>query len=112
MVFHALQKWLSVHPDRNNRDAPLFLSGHTRNKALTVSSVNRLVKSWCAQASLNENYGSHTLRKTWGYHQRVGNNASVAKLMKAFGHSSETQTLEYLGILATEVYALYMEYEI
>jgi integrase len=51
-------------------DAPLFASKKGGN-ALTVQSVNRLVKSWCQQINLNGNYGSHTLRKTFGYMQRT-----------------------------------------
>lgn len=38
---------------------------------LTVPSIHRLVKSWCRAINLQGNYGSHSLRKTWGYHQRV-----------------------------------------
>ncbi len=40
-----------------------------RGAVLTAPSVNRLVKSWCRAINLKGNYGSHTLRKTWGYHQ-------------------------------------------
>jgi integrase len=38
---------------------------------LLTPSINRLVKSWCKSINLKGNYGSHTLRKTFGYHQRV-----------------------------------------
>ena len=38
---------------------------------MTVSSVHRLVKSWCRDIGLKGNYGSHSLRKTFGYHQRL-----------------------------------------
>lgn len=31
---------------------------------LTVPSVNRLVKEWCAAINLKGNFGAHTLRKT------------------------------------------------
>jgi integrase len=33
---------------------------------LTVPTVNRLVKTWCASVGLKGNYGSHSMRKTWG----------------------------------------------
>lgn len=88
------------------------MSNHHRNNALTVSAVNNLIKDWCNWSGLSGNYGSHSLRKTWGYQQRVENNASVALLMRAFGHKTEEQTLNYLGILADEIHALYMEYEV
>ena len=51
-----------------NDDEYLFSS---KRGDLTVPSLNRLVKSWCKTINLRGNYGSHTLRKTFGYHQRV-----------------------------------------
>lgn len=108
----ALQNWLTHHPKHHIPDAPLFMSNHYHHRALTVSAVNQLVKRWCKKAGLFENYGSHTLRKTWGYHQRTRNHASVALLMRAYGHASEAQTLDYLGILADEIHSLYIDLEI
>lgn len=112
VAYTALQNWLRVHPKRYDVNASLFMSNHYRQRALSVSAVNQLVKSWCAYVGLAENYGSHSLRKTWGYHHRTRNNASVALLMKAFGHASEAQTLDYLGILADEIYELYFTLEL
>ena len=103
----ALRYWLDYHPQRFTVDAPLFLS-QRRKRALTVAAVNRLVKLWCQAVMLAGNYGSHSLRKTWGYHQRIHNEASVALLMRAFGHTSEAQTLAYLGILPDEIRRLYL----
>jgi integrase len=34
---------------------------------ITVSYLNRLVKGWAKALKLHGNYGSHTLRKTFGY---------------------------------------------
>jgi len=83
----------------------LFYSLH--GSVLTVSTVNRLVKVWCIENGARGNFGSHTLRKTWGYQQRIQNNAPVPLLMEAFGHSSQKQTLDYLGIQAHEIQSLY-----
>jgi integrase len=44
-------------------DDCLFLGQRGR---LTVPSVNRLGKGWCAAINLKGNYGAHTLRKTFG----------------------------------------------
>ncbi|SHI14278.1 tyrosine-type recombinase/integrase [Desulfofustis glycolicus] len=76
---------------------------------LTVPSVNRLVKQWCKDARIRGNFGSHTLRKTFGYHQRVQRNTSVPELMAMFNHSSQKQTLDYLCIQADEIRNAYME---
>lgn len=111
VTVRALNNWLACHPKGCEAKAPLFLSRRGL-KALSVSAVNRLVKNWCKQVELAGNFGSHSLRKTWGYHQRVTCRASVALLMKAFGHSSEAQTLEYLCVLPDEIKALYLGLEL
>ena len=80
--------------------------------ALCVSAVNRLVKLWCAEEGLHGNFGSHTLRKTWGYHQRIANQAPTPLLMIAFGHKTQSQTLAYLHIQETEVAELYTGMEL
>lgn len=74
---------------------------------LTVPSVNRLVKEWCKSINLPGNFGSHSLRKTWGYHQRVSFGRGTAELMVCFNHSSERQTLEYLGVQPEEIRSIY-----
>lgn len=75
---------------------------------LAVESVIRLVKSWCSKVGLEGSYSSHTLRKTWGYHQRVQFGVDIPTLMEAFGHSSQKQTLTYLCITPDEISATYM----
>ncbi|MBI5843707.1 MAG: tyrosine-type recombinase/integrase [Deltaproteobacteria bacterium] len=75
---------------------------------LTVPSVHRLVKGWCRAVGLKGNYGSHTLRKTWGYHARVTFGESIPVLMAAFGHSSQEQTLAYLCVQPEELEKVYM----
>lgn len=104
-VIQALKAWLEVHPDPS-ANAPLFISQRSR-KALTVSALSRMVKNWCKDAGLEGNYGSHSMRKTWGYHQRVHNKQVTPLLMIAFGHTSERQTLDYLCIQDDEVEALF-----
>ena len=105
IVVESIQAWLEEHPDPVRR-APLFIS-RRGGAALTVSTLNHMVKRWCGEAGLKGNYGSHTLRKTWGYHQRVQNEAPIPLLMEAFGHTSQAQTLDYLCIQAKEIEELY-----
>ncbi len=109
--YKALQHWLAVHPTQLPNSA-LFMS--QRGGVIGVSYMCQLMKSWCKQVGLNGNYGSHSLRKTWGYHQRTMNreNADVSLLMRAYGHASETQTLAYLGIQPKEIKSLYLDIEL
>lgn len=89
-----------------NDDDLLFLS-QRKNKDLTVSSLSQLVKKWCREINLKGNYASHTLRKTWGYHQRVTFNVGIPELMVCFNHTSQKQTLNYLCIQPEEIKRVY-----
>jgi integrase len=67
-----------------------------------VPEVSRKVKGWCRDIRLDGNYGSHSLRKTWGFWQyKCG--TPIPLLMEAFGHQTQRQTMAYLGIQAMEV---------
>jgi integrase len=41
--------------------------------------------------------GTHTMRKTFGYHAYTGG-TTIELLMDIFNHSSKTQSLRYIGI--------------
>ncbi len=110
-AFTALTQCLGAHPAGETPGAPLFLSRKTK-EAISVPTLNHLVKSWCREAGLTGNYGSHTLRKTWGYQQRVWKNADLKLLVRAYGHSCEAQTLEYLCIQPSEIQDLYLNMEL
>lgn len=84
-----------------------FLFRSQRGDVLTVPSVHRLVKGWCKAINMRGNFGSHTLRKTWGYHQRVTFGMGLPELMVCFNHSTQRQTLEYLCIQPEEVKSVY-----
>ena len=87
----------SYHPGEH-----LFKSQKSE-EALKVSSVHNLVKAWCKAVKLKGNYGSHTLRKTWGYHQRVSCRVDIPTLMVCFNHATQKQTLDYLCIQPEEI---------
>jgi integrase len=85
-----------------------YLFKSQRGAVLTVSTVSNMVKGWCREINLRGNYGSHTLRKTWGYHQRVTFDTDLPRLMVCFNHSTQKQTLDYLCIQADEIKDVYM----
>jgi integrase len=75
---------------------------------ITVSYLNRLVKSWTKALNLRGNYGSHTLRKTFGYIKHTEQGASLPELMVCFNHSTQRQTLDYLCIQEATIRNIYM----
>ena len=92
------------HREKSTMIQPLFVG---QRGPLTVPTVTNMVKAWCAEINLKGNYGSHTLRKTWGYHQRVTFGVDLPRLMVCFNHSSQKQTLDYLCIQPEEIKDVY-----
>ncbi len=92
-------------------DAYLF-AGRRPDRALTVPTLNNLVKDWCRKVNLKGNYGSHSLRKTWGYMQRTKQDTPIPLLMQAFGHATQQQTLAYLCIQDQEIKSIYTALEL
>ena len=98
----AIQRLLASRP---YADENLLFTG--QRGPLTVPSAHRLVKGWCRAINLRGNYGSHSLRKTWGYHQRVTFGVDIPRLMVCFNHSTQWQTLDYLCIQPEEIKDVY-----
>jgi len=86
----------------------LFQSRKGENRPLNVGSVNRMVKEWCSSINLKGNYGTHSLRKTFGYVQRKKYGVGWEILCKRFNHSSPSVTMRYLGIEDKEVNGILM----
>lgn len=45
-----------------------------------------------------ENFGTHSLRKTWGYWTYIISRYNIGLIMDTFNHSSPNITLRYIGI--------------
>jgi len=85
-----------IETENSNDDEHLFQS--QRGGPLNKHSLGRLITSWCSAVNLKGNYGSHSLRKTWGYHQYFTFHTSIHNVMKSFGHENYVDTLDYLLI--------------
>lgn len=103
----TVQKYLRVRRSTRS-DAPLFLSRKGGHDAVSVRHLNRMVQTWASACSIKGRYGSHSLRKTFGYMQRTQFKTDLPTLMVAFNHSSQLQTLSYLGVQADDVHAAFM----
>lgn len=104
-TYKALKNYLKNQP---GPDEHLFRSQKNKSKPITVSYANQLIKSWCKRINLTSNYGSHTLRKTFGYIQRVHYGVGFELLCKRYNHSSPAVTMRYLGIEDKEVNEILM----
>lgn len=62
----------------------------------------RLVSERCSNVGLKGNYGTHTLRKTWGYQARM-NGVAMELITHRLNHSNMSVTKRYLGISDSEL---------
>lgn len=92
-----------------NRDVkePLFKSRF--NNRLERTAAYRIIRKACEALGLEELVGTHTLRKTFGYHH-YQMFKDVVILQKIFNHSSPQITLRYIGIEQDEIYESYSNF--
>ena len=84
--------------------------GYQENAPMTVQSVNRILAGIAKDLRLPIHMSSHTLRKTFCYHQMLMSHNDPRKLMllqKMLNHSTPAQTLEYIGITSEEIEEAY-----
>ncbi|MEI7636191.1 MAG: tyrosine-type recombinase/integrase [Syntrophus sp. (in: bacteria)] len=104
--YKILRDYLSE--TRPSDDDYIFKSRKGDNESLSVEYVNSLVKGWTRSINLHGNFGTHSLRKTFGYIQRKKFGVSWEVLCKRFNHSSPSVTMRYLGIEDREVNGILM----
>lgn len=93
---NAKLKPLIVDFVKGRRDKePLFKSHWGRR--LDRVTAYYLIRDACEQAGLEERIGTHSMRKTFGYHH-YQKFKDVVILQKIFNHSSPQITLRYIGI--------------
>lgn len=86
--------------------------GKNTNKPISRMSVDRILKDVASTLNIDCHVSTHTLRKTFAYHQMLMANNDPRKLLllqKIFGHSSVAQTLDYIGITGEEIEEAYKE---
>jgi len=90
----ALVKYFTIH-SRRTRTEPLF----TSRKGGTLSRFQawRVLKAAGESAGL-KNVGTHSLRKTFGYHAYKQSGADIGLVQKLLNHSTSGNTLRYIGI--------------
>lgn len=96
----ALTRYFS---DLDPADDQYLFKSRKGNNPLTVSAVNMKIKSWCRSINLPGNYGTHTLRKTFGYILRRKYGVAWEVLARRYNHHSPSITRSYLGIQDDEV---------
>lgn len=77
-----------------------------KNVPMSKQGIDLMLKGVARDLGLGNRMATHSLRKTFAYHQMVMSGNDPRKLLllqKMFGHSSATQTLDYIGITSEEI---------
>ena len=104
----ALEEYFAAYPeiigDQNN-----FIFFNTKvsgfRQPIRRGQAWKIITAICQQVGLRGNFGTHSLRKTWGYHARM-QGVDLALIMHKLNHESIAYTKRYLGITDDELQAV------
>ncbi len=96
-----LRKELSIYCQDKNPDDYLFKSRQGHNRPISRSMAYKILQKAADEFHI-DSIGTHTLRKTFGYHFYL-KTKNVVMLQKIFNHSHPAITLRYIGIEQEEI---------
>ncbi|MDD2389005.1 MAG: tyrosine-type recombinase/integrase [Desulfobacterales bacterium] len=103
IVNKSVRKVLDFYLEQIKPDADDYIFSSRKGSHMSSQSTGRLIKGWTKAINLSGNYGSHTLRKTWAYQQRVKFHVPIEIITKRLNHSNPAVTMRYVGIEDKEV---------
>ena len=100
IMLHAVRKDIEDYIALKSDEEYLFAS-RIGTEPISRVQAYRILNKAAKDCGLDE-IGTHTLRKTFGYHF-YKQNQNVAMLQQLFNHSSPAITLRYIGITQDEI---------
>ncbi len=90
-------------------DEPFFLSRKQKNgkTSLQRDQAYRIINNAARVVGITEKIGTHTLRKTFGYHA-YKSGVAIEVIQKLFNHSTPSVTLRYISITQDDLNSVYM----
>jgi len=107
-IQEALKEYLTSYPGIvNNPENFIFFNTKTYkfSKPIKRGQAWKFITIICKEAGLSGNFGTHSLRKTWGYHART-QGVDLGLIMHKLNHESIAYTKRYLGITDDELHAV------
>ncbi|MDR3602814.1 MAG: site-specific integrase [Desulfosporosinus sp.] len=74
---------------------------------ITRQQAYRIINDAAKTVGIMEKIGTHTLRKTFGYHAYIAG-VDVTRIQSLLNHSSPKETLRYIGITQDELDDVYL----
>lgn len=103
-----IDRYVTEYP-YDSLDDYLFAS-RKGDEPISVRSMCRIIKDAASEAGIEQNIGSHSLRKTFGrfcFESSEDKTRALVVLQKAFNHSDSLTTLRYIGLLGDEISEMY-----
>ena len=104
-ISEVIREYLAAYPTLlDNLDYFVFFNTKTNvfNDPIKRGQAWKFITGICTDVGLRGNFGTHTLRKTWGYHARLSG-VDLALIMHKLNHNSLAYTKRYLGITDEEL---------
>lgn len=98
-----VQREIRKYTEDKSETEFLFSSRKGENQAISQQQADRVLKEAAAACGVM-NFSTHVCRKSFGYHY-YQKNLDVYYLMKLFGHMTQRQTLDYIGVTTDEIRA-------
>lgn len=95
-IVNELRRAIDRYIDGKKDNEYIFKSREGRNKPITRVRAYEILRAAAREVGLRE-VGTHTMRKTFGYHI-YQKEKDVAMLQDIFNHSSPYITLKYIGV--------------
>lgn len=87
----------------NRADSDWLFPSRQGDKPITRQMAHTFLHKAAEACGIDsEQWGTHSMRKTFGYHY-YQRKKDVYYLMKLFGHATQGQTLQYIGVEADEI---------
>lgn len=88
-------------------DQYIFKSNKGKNKPISRHQAWEILNNVAQKAKMSEAIGTHSLRKTFGYHS-YQKGIDITLLQKIFNHSAPSITLRYIGITQDDIDNVYI----
>ncbi|WP_278549476.1 site-specific integrase [Cloacibacillus evryensis] len=105
-AIEAIKEYLATRPEVSSDDY-LFQSRQGGNRPITRNMAWQILNAAGKYAGVKDAIGTHTMRKTFGYHAyKMKTDLSV--IQKLLNHSSPAITLSYIGITRDDLDSVYL----
>lgn len=100
-IHKELYKELEDYCRGKTNDEYLIKSREGENKPISRVQAYRIIKALQYKYKMEDNLGCHSLRKTYGYNMYKKNDISIVQ--KSLNHSSQVDTIRYIGVEEEEI---------